>query len=173
MKPTSDIAENKKQLWEPVLAQMFTDAINTVAEHEEAYKELATGDWNIKIQWPSVMQKEDPVFQQMLLNRWNAGTMSFQTYLEMQGESKEEIDRMRDEFTDPITAAALGRNFPALSQYVLGLPESQAVITGHSQPTATQAQNQPGQGVASQPGSGATTTSPQGALNQTNQQQGQ
>lgn len=170
MKPTSDLAENKKQVWAPILSQMFTDAINIVATHKKEYAELAKGDWKLKIQWPSVMQKEDPVYQQMLLNRWNAGTLSMQTFLEMQGETKEEIDRIRDEFYDPITASALGKQFPALAQFVMGLPGNQQELGGGQQ--ATVAQNQPGQGVASQPGSGATTTSPQGALNQTNQQQG-
>lgn len=170
MKPTSDLAENKKQVWAPILAQMFTDAINIIASHKKEYAQLTKGDWKLKIQWPSVMQKEDPVYQQMLLNRWNAGTLSFQTFLEMQGETKEEIDRIRDEFYDPVTAAAIGKQFPQLAQFVLGLPGSQQEMGGGQQ--ATVAQNQPGQGVASQPGSGATTTSPQGALNQANQQAG-
>lgn len=107
MKPTSDIAENKKQLWSPILTQLFTDAIETIANHKPEFKDLAEGNWSLKIQWPSIMQKEDPVFQQMLLNRWNAGTISFETYLEMQGETKDEIDRIRDEIDDPITAAIL------------------------------------------------------------------
>ena len=171
MKPTSDIAENKKQLWGPILTQLFTDAINTIAKHKEEYKDLAEGDWKLRIQWPSVMQKEDPIFQQMLLNRWNSGTMSLQTYLEAQGETREEIDRIRDEFYDPITAAAIGKQFPALAQYVMGLPGSQQEMGGAA-PQATPAQNTPGTGVVSQPGSGATTTSPQGALNQQNQQMG-
>lgn len=170
MKPTSDIAENKKQLWGPILSQMYTDAINTIAKHMPEYKDLADGDWKLKVQWPSVMQKEDPVYQQMLLNRWNARTLSLQSFLEMQGETKEEIDRIRDEFQDPITAAALGGQFGGLAQYVLGLPTSQSEFQA---PVATTGQNQPGQGVMSQPGSGATQTSPQGALNQVTQQQGQ
>jgi hypothetical protein len=62
------------------------------------------------------MQKEDPVFQQMLLNRWNAGTISFQSYLEMQGETKDEVDRIRDEIDDPITAAALGPRFAEVAK---------------------------------------------------------
>lgn len=169
MKPTSDIAENKKQLWTPILTQMFTDAINTIAAHKTEFADLATGNWSLKIQWPSVMQKEDPVFQQMLLNRWNTGTLSLQTYLEMQGETKEEIDRMREEFYDPVTAAAIGHSLGALSQYVLGLPQNQAEFT---EPQATVANNTPGTQPVSQPGSGAPPVSPQGAINQTAQNAG-
>lgn len=171
MKPTSDIAENKKQLWSPVLTQLFTDAIQTISQHKQEFKDLANGNWSLKIQWPSVMQKEDPVFQQMLLNRWNAGTISLETYLEMQGETKEEIDRMRDDFYDPVTAAAIGKTMPQLAQYVLGLPTSTGQFTS-PQPTATQANNTPGTQPVSQPGSGATPVSPQGALNQVTQQVG-
>lgn len=174
MKPTSDIAENKKQLWGPILAQMFTDAINTIAAHKKEFADLATGNWSLKIQWPSVMQKEDPVYQQMLLNRWNSGTISLQTFLEMQGETREEVDRIRDEFYDPVTAAALGKQFPALAQYVLGLPTSQDDFqTPQPQVATTQANNTPGTGPVSQPGSGAPPVAPQGAINQVNQQQGQ
>lgn len=170
MKPTSDIAENKKTLWAPIISQLFTDAIKIIAKHETDIKELADGDWKLKVQFPSVMQKEDPVFQQMLINRFNAGTMSLQSFLEMQGESKEEIDRIRDEFYDPITAAVLGRQLPQLAQFMLGLPSSQGELGAQQ---ATVAQNQPGQGVMSQPGSGATTASPQGAINQVTQNAGQ
>lgn len=171
MKPTSDIAESKKQLWAPILTQMFTDAIETVAMYKEEYKDLVGGNWSLKVQWPSVMQKEDPVFQQMLLNRWNAGTISLETYLEMQGETKEEIDRMRDDFYDPVTAAALGKSLPQLAQYVMGLPSSQAEFAA-PQVAGTPANNTPGSQPMSQPGSGATPVAPQGALNQVNQQAG-
>lgn len=171
MKPTSDLAENKKQLWAPILAELFTDALNTIAQHKQEFKDLVAGDWNLKVQWPSVMQKEDPVFQQMLLNRWNAGTISLQTYLEMQGETKEEIDRIRDEFYDPVTAAAIGKSLPQLAQYVMGLPSSQAEFAT-PQATATPANNTPGAGAVSQPGSGAAPVSPQGALDMANQMMG-
>lgn len=166
MKPTSDLAENKKQIWGPILAQLFTDAIHTIAQYRDDVKELADGDWSLKIQWPTVLQKEDPIFQQMLLNRWNAGTLSLQSYLEMQGETKEEIDRMREEFADPITAAALGKALGPLAQYVLGLPASTAEVSQAVGPVATPANNTEGTQPVSQPGSGATPVSPQGALNQ-------
>jgi hypothetical protein len=112
MKPTSDIAENKKELWSPVLIRMFSDAIETLAAYEpDTYKDLADDKdpWVLRVQWPSTTQKEDPIYQQMLLNRWHAGTMSLQSYLEAQGESNEEVDRIRDEMTDMLTAAIHAR----------------------------------------------------------------
>lgn len=248
MKPTSDIAENKKQLWTPILTQLFTDAINTIAQHRPDVKDIAEGDWWLRVQWPSMMQKEDPIYQQMLLNRFNAGTISVQSYLEAQGESNEEVDRIRDEMKDVITAGILGRALPEIAHAEvnksLGIPpwgyvvpkvnlkgelspnqegniannfgfdsgayppaagpqgydgtraidnqNNQGFLNGqypnqtplqrgpNGQPAsaapaqvATPAQNTPGSQPASQPGSGATSTSPQGAINQNNQQNGQ
>lgn len=128
MKPTSDIAENKKQLWQPILVKMFDDAIHTLAAWDSTYADLADDKdpWYLRVMWPSIMQKEDPVYQQMLLNRFNAGTISVQSYLEAQGETKEEIDRIRDEMDDPITSAILGRGLPELAHNTinksLGIP---------------------------------------------------
>lgn len=195
MKPTSDIAEAKKQLWGPVIKQIFTDALETIALYIPEVKDLVdkNEDWSLKVMWPSVMQKEDPVYQSMLLNRFNTGTMSLQTYLEAQGETKEEIDRIRDEMNDATTSAILGKQLPMIAQMVVQAatadlqaslaanypqifgPEAQQGSQGGQQqagPVATPAQNQPGTGPVSQPGSGATTVGPQGALNQTNQQNG-
>lgn len=254
MKPTSDIAEAKKQLWGPIIEQMFTDALETIAAHQPELSDIATGDFALKVMWPSVMQKEDPVYQQMLLNRFNSNTMSLQTFLEMQGESKEEIDRIRDELDDPVTASILGRILNVLAQNIVAPPsdkpevktnislrgdltpqqeanhatqlgindgpfppsmgpqgepgriaqlnhDNQGFLQGEfpnqtpitrgpdgqevgmqKQDTntgqdarpqiATQAQNQEGQGVMSQPGSGATPVSAEGAINQTNQNNG-
>lgn len=121
MKPTSDIAEAKKQLWTPIIIQIFEDALETVGLHDEAIREAAdpNENWSLKVAWPSLMQKEDPVYQQMLLNRINAKTMSIQSYLEAQGETKEELDRIRDEMTDPVTAAIHGNAMPALAEKVI------------------------------------------------------
>lgn len=212
MKPTSDIAEAKKQLWSGVLTNLFADALETLAEWEpDSFGDLVgtEDNWTLKIMWPSVMQKEDPIFQNMLLNRFNAGTMSLQSYLEQQGESKEEVDRLRDELTDPVTSAILGKQVPLLAQtlinaataeiqawYQASLPQTQiaqqtanqqgladiAAAGGNGTPgindagggaapaqVATPAQSVPGTQPISQPGSGASTTSPQGALNQATQ----
>lgn len=184
MKPTSDIAETKKQLWEPIIRQMFTDAIDILGQWRKDVKDLADGNWNLRVQWPSVMQKEDPVFQNMLLNRFNAGTMSMQSYLEAQGETKEEIDRIRDEYTDPVTASILGKQTQALAQHILMAAGAQLPITGQQgggspapsgQPpaqVATPGENVPGAGPMSLPGTGATVASPAGAVAQVAQNAG-
>ena len=72
------------------------------------------------------MQKEDPIFQQMLLNRKNAGTLSIQTYLEAQGETKEELDRIREEMADPITAAIHGNSLNLLAEQLIVPPQQPA-----------------------------------------------
>jgi hypothetical protein len=128
MKPTSDIAEAKKQLWAPILIQMFRDAIETIGQYDDTVKELADTEdsWWLKLQWPSVMQKEDPVYQQMLLNRKNAGTISVQSYLEAQGETSEELDRIREEMNDPVTASIHGNSLGEMAHATinkwLGIP---------------------------------------------------
>lgn len=246
MKPTSDIAESKKELWTPVLTQMFKDALETLAAYDkETYGDLAddTEPWSLKIQWPSTVQKEDPIYQQMLLNRWNSRTMSLQSFLEAQGESNEEVERIRDEMSDMTLAAIhanqlssiFGINFmpsPASAPprvnvnlrgemdpyqvgnvtYAHGLNGGQAepnapfptsagpsgndglraadnlynqgFLQGNypnqtpvqqgpdGKPIAPPTNNTPGTQPVSQPGSGATAVSPQGAVNQTNQNQG-
>lgn len=121
MKPTSDIAEAKKQLWSPIIINIFQDALDTLAQYDETFKEITEGDenWSLRVMWPSVMQKEDPVYQQMLLNRKNAGTISLQSYLEAQGETVEEIDRIREEMNDTVTAAIHGNQLPLLAQQTI------------------------------------------------------
>lgn len=123
MKPTSDIAETKKQLWGPIIQQMFVDALEVIAAYNDDFKELSDGSWELKVQWPSIMQTEDPVYQQMLLNRFNAGTMSLKSFLEKQGETKEEIDRLEEEMNNPLTAAVLGRQLPLLAQQLISPPQ--------------------------------------------------
>ena len=255
MKPTSDIAEGKKQLWGPVIEQMFKDALETIGQYEKDLADVTDGDFELKVMWPSVMQKEDPVYQQMLLNRFNSNTISLQSFFEQQGESKEEIDRIRDELEDPVTAAILGRIINVLAEQKVVPPsdkpevkttvnlrgdltpqqeanhatnlgfqdgpfpasmgpqggqglvaqenaDNQGFLTADAYKggtpinrgadgkpvtmqksdtntgqtpnaqVATPANNQPGTGVVSQPGSGATPVSAQGAINQTQQQNG-
>lgn len=128
MKPTSDIAEAKKQLWGPIIEKLFADALETIGSHNKELSDIAGGDFTLKVQWPSVMQKEDPVFQQMILNRFNANTMSLQTYLEMQGDTKEEIDRIRDEMEDPLTAAILGRIVNVFAQNKVAPPSDKPPV---------------------------------------------
>lgn len=122
MKPTSDIAEAKKLLWSPIIVRIFQDALEAIAAHKKELADIINENYTLKVMWPSIMQKEDPVFQQMLLNRFNANTMSLQSYLEAQGETKEEIDRIRDEMSDGLTAAILGRVMNVLAQNLIAPP---------------------------------------------------
>lgn len=116
MKSVIDKANAKRSVWEPILVEMFTDALKLIAEWESDFKPVLDDDnWHLYVRWPSVLQNEDPLFQQMLLNRWNANTMSLATFLERQGESPEEIDRMRDEMSDPLTASILSRTLANLA----------------------------------------------------------
>lgn len=199
MKPTSDIAEAKKQLWAPIIINIFKDALETIALNKPEFKDLADteSNWTLRVMWPSVMQKEDPVYQSMLLNRFNAGLMSAQSYMEAQGDTKEEIDRIRSEMIDPITSAMLGKQLPVIAQTIIQaatveiqtwvqsmMPQSveqEGQATGQpginpngggaaTTPIGTPADNVAG--IMSQPGTGATATSPQGALAQTVQNQG-
>jgi len=188
LKPTTDIAESKKNIWGPVLVEIFTDALRKVALFNPEVKPLVNDDdsWILRIDYPSTLQKEDPIYQQMLLNRFNANTMSLQSYLEAQGESKEELDRIKDEMRDIITASILGKQLGTYVQMSLqptGFGDYPVEQPGNNQTnpnggtdmrqqTATQDSNTPGAGVMSQPGSGATPVSPGGALNQAAQQIG-
>lgn len=202
MKPTSDIAEAKKQLWTPVMVELFSDALELVAAHNPDLADLVSEDdsWNLKVNWPSVLQKEDPVYQSMLLNRFNAGTMSLQSYLEAQGESHEEVERIKDEMTDPLTAAILGKQMPALAQILVqaATAEIQSWMASvmpqpqpeQGQPGANEPGVNPNGGAAaqvmpdnqatggagvqpvSQPGTGATAAGAEGALAQMAQNNG-
>lgn len=189
MKPTTDVAEAKKNLWGPIIAEIFEDALNTIAQYDESVKAVVEADdsASVKVMWPSTLQKEDPTYQQMLLNRFNASTMSLQSYLEAQGESKEEIDRIREEFENPLTGAILAKNLGGLYQAKLQAGMPQAFIDGGQPPAganpnggqdlrqqvATPGMNTPGAGIVSQPGSGAPTPmSAGGMVNQQAQVQG-
>lgn len=187
MKSTTDVAEAKKALWGPILREIFQDALETMANYDPTVKEILEADEsaNIKIMWPSTMQKEDPTYQQMLLNRFNAGTLSLESYVEAQGETKEEIDRIREEFEDPLTGAILSKQLGGLFQAKLQAGMPQPFLEGAQPPSApgmnpnggttpdgqvaTPGMNVPGAGIVSQPGSGATAVAPQGALNQATQ----
>lgn len=156
MKPTSDIAEAKKQLWSPILVELFNDALEMVAANKPELSDIVDQQdtWTLKINWPSVLQKEDPVYQSMLLNRFNAGTMSLQSYLEAQGESHEEVERLKDEMTDPLTAAILGHQVPALAQVLIQAATAEiqswmASVMPQQQPAQP---GQPGQGPPNMPG---------------------
>lgn len=118
MKPTTDIAQAKKTLWKPVLTQMFTDSLALLAQYDKDVKELVEADdsWTLKVVYPDYIAKYDPSAFSMLLNRFNAGTISVQSFMEQLGETKEEIDRISDEMGEPTTAAIIGKQLPMLAQ---------------------------------------------------------
>ena len=128
MKGLIDIVEDKQARWTPVLIEMFTEALNlAVYILPEIKQAVEEDDWFLKIEWPSVLRREDATYQQMWLNLFNAGVLSLETYYEKLGfaDSTEEIDRLRDELKDPATAAVLGRQVGVLAQQVISPPQGQ------------------------------------------------
>lgn len=126
MKGTIDAVEDKQPIWEAALVNMFTDALELLTKHNKDIKEALDGDddWELKVTWPSVLRREDPVFQSMVLNRYNTGTMSVRSFLESQGvdDIGEELDRLRHEYDDPVTAAILGKIMNILAQSKVAPP---------------------------------------------------
>lgn len=127
MKSIGDVTDTKRQLWEPIILQIFEDALTTLAAAFPAISDIVNTDktWHLRMMWPSVLSKDDPTYQAMLINEFNAGLMSVQTYQEARGRDKEEIDRIREEMSDKITAAIHGHNFPMISEYLILPPLTQ------------------------------------------------
>lgn len=126
MKGLIDAVEDKQARWEPVLVEMFTDALQLASVAiPEVKTAVADEDWFLKIEWPSVLRREDATYQQMWLNLFNAGVISLETYYEKLGfaDSTEEIDRLRDELKDPTTAAVIGKQVGMLAQQVITPPQ--------------------------------------------------
>jgi len=121
MKPTTDIAQAKKSLWKPILTQMFTDALNVIAAYDKDVAELVNSDdsWTLRVVYPDHIAKYDPSAFSMLLNRFNAGLISSQSFMEQLGETKEEVDRIADELDSSITAAIIGKQVPMVAQHVI------------------------------------------------------
>src|ERR1017187_17984 len=69
-----DIVTTKRQLWEPILNKVFMDAFRKLAYFDDGLKQLYEEDsgWFLRIRWPGFASKDDPVFQTMMLNRFNA-----------------------------------------------------------------------------------------------------
>lgn len=129
MKSISDLTTTKRSLWEPILRQIFTDALHTLAHYDSNIKEVVEEDdseWHIKVSWPSALNTDDPSYQAMQLNRFHAGTMSLQSFLESMGNDKQEIDRIREEMEDALTAAIHGNQLGELAHFKifssLGIP---------------------------------------------------
>lgn len=119
MKSISDQVEARRQLWEPVIVQVFNDALHCLAQWDDDIKEIVEGDddWYTKVTWPPAMRKDDPAYQTMVLNRFAMGVTSIQTLMEDLGyNAKEEIDRINDEMDAPITAAMHGKLMGVLAE---------------------------------------------------------
>lgn len=245
LKGVVDVVEEKQGNWTPILKEMFKDALDLSAQMIPELKSVVQEEgWDLKVEWPSILRKEDATYQQMWLNRFNSNTTSLETYMEAMGvdDPIEEVDRIRDEMKDPVTAAVLSRQLGLLANQVLSpqgppspdvkvslrgdltpyqeanIASQQGFNEGPFPPTAgpqgqgglASQENQDNQGfvegnpfaggtpiqqgpdgqpvqdqplpqltpdqntgqTASVPGSGAPAVSPQGAINQLNQQQG-
>lgn len=129
MKSISDQVEARRQLWEPIINQLFMDAFDCLSLWDDSIKELVKGDdnWYLRIEWPPAMRKDDPAYQTMLLNRFNTGAISIQTMFERFGENpKEEIDRINDEMNSPITAAIHGHMLQLMAELKISGPPTAA-----------------------------------------------
>ena len=127
LKPVIDIVEDKQSRWEPVLAEMFTDALKLSAKYLKELKDAVLDDenWFLCIEWPSVLRREDSAYQSMWLNRLNASTISLETYMEKMGDDySEEIDRLTDEMQNKVPAAILGKMLGALAQNIISPPSN-------------------------------------------------
>lgn len=125
MKSISDQVEARRQLWEPIIGRVFQDAFDCLALWDDNIRELVKGDedWFLRVEWPPAMRKDDPAYQTMLLNRMNTNTISIQTMMERFGENaKEEIDRINDEMSNPITAAIHGKLMQLLAEFKIAGP---------------------------------------------------
>lgn len=147
LKGVVDVVEEKQANWNPILKEMFKDALKLAAEIEPALKTVINEEgWNIKVEWPSILRREDATYQQMWLNRFNANTVSLESYMEAMGEDDptEETDRLRDEMKDPLQAAILSRQLGVLAAQVIspqGPPTPDVKVSLKGQLTPNQEAN--------------------------------
>lgn len=129
LKGVVDIVESKQKNHEPILVEMFTDALKLATKIAPDLKEaIEDPGWRFYVRWPSVLRREDASYQQMWQNRFNAGNTSVETFLEAMGveDISEEIDRIRDDMSDPVRAAILGKQLPQLAQNTITPPTTGA-----------------------------------------------
>lgn len=129
MKSISDQVEARRQLWAPIIAKIFEDALRCLALWDDSIKEIVTGDddWYIDVTWPPAMRKDDPSYVTMVLNQTMLGYQSIQTTLERLGvNAKEELDRLNDEMNNPLTAAIHGKMLNLLAEFKIAGPPSSA-----------------------------------------------
>ena len=125
----SDQVSARRQLWEPIILQVFLDMFETMALWDDNIKEIVNGDedWYLRCEWPPMMRKDDPSFVTMVLNQSIAGFQSLQTMFERLGfNAKEEIDRINDEMNDPLTAAMHGKLLNMLAEFKIAGPPTSA-----------------------------------------------
>jgi hypothetical protein len=145
MKSISDITNAKRELWEPIIRQIFEDALNVLALHDSNIKEVTSDeDWFIKVSFPSAMNADDPSYHSMKLNQFNTGLLSVQSFMEDIGYDKQEIDRIRGEMEDPLTAAIHGHSLQQLAMSKIapqGPPEPKVSINLRGDMTPEQEAN--------------------------------
>lgn len=129
MKSIGDQVAARRQLWTPIILQIFEDALYKMAKWDDNIKELVDGDptWFLRITWPPALRKDDPTYQTMLLNRMNTNTISIQSFMERIGENgNEEVDRIKDELNDPVLAAIHGKMVQMLAEFKIAGPPTAA-----------------------------------------------
>lgn len=126
MKGMTDTVERKQKIWQSQLRDMFEDMLRTAGKLWKEVGDLMDEDdnWHLSIKWPSVLRKDDSVYLQNLINRYNTGSMSLDTLLEEFGVDNvgEEIDRIRDNYQDPLIAAIMSRQTALIAQQLLQPP---------------------------------------------------
>lgn len=129
LKGLIDVTEEKQARWEAELVKMFKRALQKAAKHISELKEVVDTEesWDLYIEWPSVLRKEDATYQQMWNNIWNSSVISPESYLQKLGfeDPGEELDRIRDSLKDPVLAAMMGRAVPVLAQQLISPPQPQ------------------------------------------------
>lgn len=129
MKTISDQVQSRRQLWEPIIRQVFDDALQCLALWDSAIHEAVHGDtdWFINVSWPPAMRKDDPAYITMVLNQTMLGYQSIQTTFERLGiNAKEELDRINDEMDNPLTAAIHGKLLNMLAEFKIAGPPGSA-----------------------------------------------
>lgn len=123
MKGVVDAVEKKQKIWGPALTAMFDDALRTLAKRNyPGIKDAVEPDvpWYLYVKFPSVMRTDDPAYQTQLINEFNTGSMSVDTFLERQGyeDPGEELDRIRDNMADKVASAIMGHRLATIAEMV-------------------------------------------------------
>jgi hypothetical protein len=103
---------------------MFTDALHLAAEFIPGLREALDDDpsWYTRIEWPSILRREDASYQTMWLNLLNRGAVSVETFMQKVlpvPDTGEEMDRITDEMSDPVASAILANQLGAIAHMTL------------------------------------------------------